>query len=375
MKNLFQEYELEIGTAEKTAICNADNVYQDGTTPMYRDTDGTLWAISGHSHMGQIAMFRGTCLSDLKKVYDIQTNFCVGHADFAFSGIRYPEGVRARGSIWPFGLYICPQTRRFFAFFHNETGWAGRGTAYDAFGLCDTPKYDSDFRHVGLMHSDDEGRTWTFDRWVLTGETVCFTERFSPEGDSVLGQKAGVICLGSGDFSMFADRENGYLYLFYNQITLDMDAGSWLSCDAFVARSRMREDGVIGDFVKYYEGSFCEAGNFGRETAIARNAWHPRVTYFEDFGLYLMSCVRVTPKSEKLVDDVMQILFSKDLIHWSEPFCVTRDGGEWGGHYVAMLPDDSKNPPNVVSGKNFSILVNHNGTDVLRYPAQWGKKS
>ena len=375
MKNFLQEYELRIGEGSKTAFCEENNVHQDGTTPLYRDVDGTLWAISGHSHMGQIAMFRGTCLSDMQKVYDIQTNFCVGHADFAFAGVRYPEGVRARGSIWPFGLYICPGTHRFFAFFHNETGWAGRGTAYDAFGLCETPKYDSDFRHIGLMHSDDEGRTWNFDRWVLSGEKVCFTERYSPENDAVRGQKAGVIRLGSGDFSLYADHKNGYLYIYYNQIILDMDAGQWVSCDAYVARSRMRDDGVMGDFVKYDEGSFCEAGNFGRETAIAHNAWHPRVTYFEDFGMYLMSCVRVTPGGKLLVDDVMQLRTSTDLIHWSEPVVVTQEGKEWGYHYVAMVPDDAKNAPNIVTGKTFSVLGNYNGTNVIRHPAQWVKKA
>ncbi len=373
MKNFFEQYELRIGDGSETAISHVNNIYQDGTTPMYRDVDGKLWAISGHSHVGQIAMLSGSGIDDLKKVYDIQTNFCVGHADYAFSGIRYPEGVRARGSIWPFGLYICPNTHRFFAFFHNETGWAGRGTAYDSFGLCETPKYDSDFRHIGLMHSDDEGRTWTFDRWVLTGETVCFTDRYSPEGDRVAGQKAGVIKLGSGDFSLFADHAGGYLYLFYNIITLDMDSG-WLDCNAYVARSRMRTDGVMGDFVKYYDGAFCEAGNLGRETAIAINAWHPRVVYNQKYDLYFMTCTRVTPGSAKLVDDVMQLRTSKNLVDWSEPTVVTRNGEEWGNHYVAILPDDRRNQPNIVEGDTFSILTNHNATVVMRYPAVIVKK-
>ena len=79
-----------------------------------------------------------TCIEkdDMKKLYEINTNFCVGHADYAFSGIRYPEGNKPVGSIWPFGLYICPNTHRFFCFFHNETGWNGKGTGYDAYGYC-----------------------------------------------------------------------------------------------------------------------------------------------------------------------------------------------------------------------------------------------
>ena len=50
---------------------NKYGVYQDGTTPMYRDVDGRLWAMSGHSHMGEIAMFKGTTLDDIKKVVEI----------------------------------------------------------------------------------------------------------------------------------------------------------------------------------------------------------------------------------------------------------------------------------------------------------------
>ena len=117
MGNFFDKYELRISDGPESPFLNKLGVYQDGTTPMYRDIDGKLWAISGHSHCGHIAMFSGSCVNDLKQLYPIELNFCVGHADFAFDGIRYPDGVKARGSIWPFGFYICPKTHRFFAFF------------------------------------------------------------------------------------------------------------------------------------------------------------------------------------------------------------------------------------------------------------------
>jgi len=180
MNTFFDNYDLKIGEAMPSPFMNEKGVYQDGTTPMYRDTDGRLWAISGHSHMGHIGVFCGTSLDDMVEMWPIETNFSIGHAEYAFNGVRYPEGILPRGSMWPFGLYICPNTHRFFCWFHNETGWNGRGTAYDAFGLCEKPRLDSDFRHVGLMHSDDEGRTWTFDRWVLTGNEVAFTSRYNP---------------------------------------------------------------------------------------------------------------------------------------------------------------------------------------------------
>jgi len=376
----FEKYRLEIGEGTDSPFMNRYGVYQDGTTPMYRDTDGTLWAMSGHSHMGQIAMFAGTCLDDMTKQWDISLNFCVGHGDYAFSGIRYPEGIRPRGSIWPFGLYICPNTHRFFCWFHNETGWNGKGTAYDAFGPCETPRFDSDFRHVGLMHSDDEGRTWTFDRWVLTGEEVAFTSRYNPNQDAAIGQQGDVIRFGSGDFCMFIEPEGDYIYLLYNIITMDLSQQEpnnvWKRCDAYIARCRKRTDGTMGDFVKYYDGAFCEAGNLGKESVVLEDAWHPRVVYSVPEKLYIMTSKPMMQSKRGQIPGldgkrkVMQIATSTDLVHWSEPETVYKDGMPWGNHYNAIVPDDAVSQPNILTSNSFSILNNHNGTDVIRYPVK-----
>ena len=375
MSNFFDKHTILIEEKTESPFMQKYNNYQDGTTPMYRDIDGKLWAMSGHSHMGAINMFCGTSLDDMKKVYEISTNFCVGHADYAFSGIRYPDGNKAVGSMWPFGLYICPNTHRFFCFFHNETGWNGKGTGYDAYGLCDTPKIDSDFRHIGLMHSDDEGKNWTFDRWVLTGEDVNFTEKYNPGAGKVLGQKSGKICLGSGDFSLFVEPDGEYMYIFYNKIYQDTEKVSWEGCDVFVARTRKRTDGIMGDFVKYYDGAFCEAGNFGKESAIVTRSWHPRVLYSKKYDLYFMSSSHVNvPVNKGVIDDIMEIRTSKDLIHWSEPTRFIYEEKEFGNHYVAMVAEDNINQPCEIDGDEFSILSNHNGTDVMRYKAKFTEK-
>ena len=67
---------------------------------------------------------------------------------------------------------------------------------------------------------------------------------------------------------------------------------------------------------------------------------------------------------------VMQISTSPDMIHWSTPEIVLQDGKPWGNHYNAIVPDDRENQPNILAGNRFSILNNHNGTDVMRYPAE-----
>ena len=384
MAKFFEEYDLKIGEATESPFLNKVEVYQDGTTPMYRDTDGTLWAMSGHSHKGHIAMFAGTCLDDMEKKYQIQLNFCVGHAEHAFSNVRYPEGVMSRGSIWPFGLYICPNTHRFFCWFHNESGWNGKGTAYDAYGPCDTPKWDSDFRHIGLMHSDDEGKNWTFDRWVLTGEEVCFTSRYNPGAGNALGQQGDIIRFGSGDFCMFIEPEGDYIYLLYDMLEMDISKEGhenvWKRCDAYIARCRKRCDGTMGDFVKYYDGAFCEAGNLGKETRILEDCWHPRVVYSEPLKKYIMTSKPILSTMQKKIPGldekakVMQISTSEDLIHWTKPELVYKDGKLWGNHYNAIVPDDTVSQPNILTENKFSILNCHNGTDVMRYPAEIIKK-
>lgn len=382
MSKFFDEYKLNIGEGQESPFMQKYDIYQDGTTPMYRDENGMLWAMSGQGHEGQLAMFCGSCLDDLEKKWPIELNFSLGHADFAFSGIRYPEGVKARGSVWPFGLYICPGTHRFFCFFHNETGWAGRGTAYDAFGLCEKPHLDSDFRHIGLMHSDDEGKTWTFDRWVLTANEVCFTDRYNPDAVNVIGQTGDLVRFGSGDFTLYVDDE--YLYLFYDILSIDLTCDSFVTgfkgCDLCVARSRKRSDGVMGDFVKYYDGAFCEAGNFGRETTILKDAWHARVIYSEPLGKYIMTSKPIISAMHGELGDleegfkVMQICTSDDLIHWSEPEVVYKDGKPWGNHYNAIIPEDKVNQPFILNSNSFSILNNHNGMDVIRYRTTIEKK-
>ena len=368
----FDPRTLSIGEELKTSIITENHVHQDGTTPLYRDVDGRLWAMSGHSHIGQVCVFCGTCLDDLEPLYPITTNFCVGNADYAFSGIRYPEGVKARGSIWPFGLYICPGTHRFFCFFHNETGWNGNGTAYDAFGYCDTPAYDSDFRHVGLMHSDDEGRTWVFDRWVLAAEKPCFTEMFHPERGSVRGQEPGIISLGSGDFTLYVEPDGPFMYLLYNVIRLNTETGVWYSCDMYMARARKRDDGMMGDFVKYYDGSFSESGIFGKESVVVPNAWHARMVYLKEYGKYLLSYVPVHGNTVGYgIYDKMALRVGDDMLHWGEEIPVLKDGEPFGSHYCAVVPDEAEGSPFVLEKDTFSILINHNGTNVRRFRAHW----
>ena len=137
---------------------------------------------------------------------------------------------------------------------------------------------------------------------------------------------------------------------------------------------------MMGDFVKYYDGAFCEAGNLGRETAIMQDAWHPRVVYSIPEKCYIMTSKPIIKSQRGAYPQldrkrkVMQIAVSEDLIHWSQPEVVYKDGMPWGNHYNAIVPNDTVNQPNILDSNCFSILNNHNGTDVLRYPVELIRK-
>ena len=218
------------------------------------------------------------------------------------------------------------------------------------------------------MHSDDEGKSWVFDRWVLTAETVCFTEAFSPEGDGKQGQPMGSISFGSGDFSIFVEPDGEYIYLFYNIIKANTDERRWTDCDVYVARTRKRSDGVMGDFVKYDRGVFGEAGNLGKESPIALGGWHPKVVYLEKHGKYLMSYSMARPKPDGgMVHHVMEVRESDDLIHWSAPVQLNRDGEPFGGHYVGIYSDAKEGQTFVLTeDKGVVLSCIKNGSDITK---------
>lgn len=146
-----------------------------------------------------------------------------------------------------------------------------------------------------------------------------------------------------------------------------------------MARSRIREDGVIGDFVKYYNGSFCEAGNFGKESPVVEYAWHARIVYFESIKAYVMTSTNVrrgqNPVNE-FVADYAEFRTGEDLLHWSDPVRIPYKGksGYFGNHYISLVSDSKRLSVNELNG-NVSALLNHNATDVLEYPLTFHKKS
>ncbi len=135
----------------------------------------------------------------------------------------------------------------------------------------------------------------------------------------------------------------------------------------------------MGDFVKYYDGAFSEAGNLGRETPIMADCWHPRVVYSEPLGLYVMSSKPILAASQGKIEGldgqykVAQFCVSEDMISRSEPKIFYKDGRPFGNHYNAIISDDKECQPNILKSNDFSVLCNHNGSLVSRYKSKFVK--
>ena len=176
---------------------------------------------------------------------------------------------------------------------------------------------------------------------------------------------------------MYIEENGEYIYLFYNIIYVNIQTRIVEDIDVFVARTRKRSDGVMGDFVKYYNGSFCEAGNFGKETPIVKGAWHAKVLKLKDKGIYVMTSSAVNPNTyhdpdngKILIKREMQIHTSTDLVHWSKPIHLTKDGKAFGAHYCALYPDDELHTFEV-EGNKFICQLGGNGIDVTAYDIQF----
>jgi len=120
------------------------------------------------------------------------------------------------------GQWVDPQDGKFYAYFHNETGWGADETSYNAYAHKEG---EPDFRHIGLMASSDQGRTWDFKGWIITSHRPSWTNRYKPDGVGD-GQHSDIVFLGAADHSLFVNSLDGFMYIFYGQIAYDLKANS-----------------------------------------------------------------------------------------------------------------------------------------------------
>lgn len=345
-----------ISEPDETVFTNKNGVYQDGVLAMNRDTKGTYWVIAGHTYLGGVSVWSGDDINSLEKKYDSGFNFKLDAAGESYNYRNYPDGPRSRGGLWPYGLYIDPKTDEFTCFIHNETGWGAKETSYTAYGQKEG---EPDFRHIGVMTSCDYGRSWDFKGWVITANTVSWTDEYKPDGICFQGQTHDIISLGAGDFSLFINEDDGFFYIFYSQIYWSMKDKNVVNDKIYVARSPISEKGMSGTWKKYHRGNFSEPGNGGKETEILKGNV-PCVSYNTHLKKFMMTSYN--RKSWYAKEGACQIAFSDNLTKWSQPVHLSKKLDFLSKPYFTCI---GKTGSISKTGQEFLLFMESNGTDIL----------
>jgi hypothetical protein len=357
----------QVSKSSMSQFTNANGVYQDSVLALFRDPKGSLWALAGHSHLGGISVWRGTTIDNLRKLYYIKYNFFLGKAGKAFNAIRYPDGPQSRGDVWPMGLWIDPQDGRFYCPVHNETiSYPYQTTNYTVYGQGEA---GPPFRHLGLMVSNDQGRNWDFKGWIITSHEPCWTSSYRPDGLKN-GQDSNVVFLGAGDSSLFVNSQDRYMYIFYTQMSWSMKTKETLMDYIHVARASVDSKGMPGTWKKYFEGSFSEPGNMGKESAVLEDGAEPCVAYDTYLKKYIMTTYRRSYADAKR--GACQVSVSSDLVHWAKPEPLALDRNDLSMPYFTIFNTNPLQPHNVI-GQVFGMFAGSNGTDVRKVTVTIGR--
>ncbi|GEM_PF-469304 len=341
------------GSSSLTDLTNANGVQQDGGIAMYRAPNGELYALLGH-----LKVWKGTSVNDLTYQYDMNLNFSLGAAGTAFNGSYYPdEGgnkIRSRGIIWPMGLYI-DANGKFYAYIHNETGWYAGGTGYNTTTGGDPG--EPDFRHIGLMTSTDQGQNWDFEGWVITGSQPAYTTAYRPDGLTTGGQPGPSYRLGAGDFSLFDNPNDDYLYIAYAEITV---TGSDHADHIYIARASKSNPSV---WHKYYNGDWTEPGNSGLETPIIAGGNVPSLGWSAHLNQYIMTSYNRPAWGAGLT--TLQISTSPDLVNWSVPQLLSSSDTTFNKPYWTLVNSGTSGNLKVV-GQTFEMLYHAFADDIRK---------
>ncbi|GAA1267979.1 hypothetical protein GCM10009665_65870 [Kitasatospora nipponensis] len=143
------------------------------------------------------------------------------------------------------GTWVDPDTGDWYGLVHNEFTPSpfGDGLHYDA---------------IDYAVSTDQGRTWTIKDHAITSPFS--TTR--GDGTQFPGQ---TYYYGDGDQRLFVDTASGYFYVFYGSRVIDK-AGGWKAFYEHAARAPISAKMAPGSWQKWYDGSWSQPGQGGRES-------------------------------------------------------------------------------------------------------------
>lgn len=202
---------------------------------------------------------------------------------------------------------------------------------HEPIGLC--PGTDLTAPKIGAARSDDNGATWTDLGFVLEARP----------GTLRCDAKNGYFAGGHGDFCVFLDPEQRFLYFLFGNY-----AGGLQEQGVAVARMEWRHrDSPVGNVWKWHQGGWTEPGLAGNVTPIfpaftewerddCDAFWGPSVHWNVYLEQYVMLLNRA--RGAGWVQEGIYVSFSSDLADpssWSQPTKVL-DGGAWYPQVIGL---------------------------------------
>jgi hypothetical protein len=173
---------------------------------------------------------------------------------------------------------------------------------------------------IGAAVSEDKG--WT---WRNLGPVIISAYPIDLSYDN------GFFVGGTGDFCVLPDRERSYFWFLFSTY-----GGPVEEQGIAVARSRFEDRGRPGTVRRYWQGKWEEPGLGGRATPVLGTQlgwkgpeafdcpWGPSVHWNSHLGCYVMVLNRALRHGWE--GDAIEISFSEDLLHWTDPATLHQSG-------------------------------------------------
>lgn len=196
--------------------------------------DGEFWVIYKNGDGPEVLRYKGTDFENTKKQQSGYTHLPIDRP--------YMLG----------GMWYDSITKKLYAPLHCELPGLG-GQAITS----------TIHRQIHLAFSTDKGLTWQYAGALITRDDSIVKSRTPQEYSGLYWDG------GAGDFNLFVDNPNGYIYLFMTQYywpKLQVDG----PCYAYntVARTRISDRMAAGKWMKFYNGGWTEPGIGGRGSSV-----------------------------------------------------------------------------------------------------------
>lgn len=243
--------------------------------------DGDFWVMFKNGETKPAFRYKGTNFEDTKRQADGKM----------FTDISRPYILG--------GMWYDPTDKKLYAPLHCET----RGY------------YTSILRQIHLASSTDLGLTWNYEGPIITKDDPKLPQPNGRETSGLFWDG------GEGDFILYVDDREGYIYLYTNTYTFPKDdpKAPYFSRH-HVARCKISDKMAPGTWKKFYNGSFSEPALGGKASDV--------VGYYVMYNEYLKKYISFN------YGNSMSVCTDLSKQDWTPPIKIK--GGDYWGNKKSM---------------------------------------